>query len=123
MKLRINSNSIRLRLSKTEVATFGATGIINAETDFGTNSLYYVLKKENSVDAICANMTNNTITVFLPTRIADNWVNTDTISLEHKIDLTKGKQLFILVEKDFKCIDNGSGEDQSDNYENPNKNC
>ena len=30
--------------------------------------------------------------------------------------------LYLLIEKDFACLDHSS-EDQSDNYENPNKTC
>ncbi len=123
MKLRINGNSIRLRLSKTEVAAFGATGMITTAIEFATNSLQYVLKKETNADAIYADMANNTITVFIPTSMATDWVNTDIIGLEYTMNLLNGNKLHILVEKDFKCIDSASGEDQTDNYENPNKNC
>ena len=34
----------------------------------------------------------------------------------------KGKDLFLLIEKDFVCLDH-TFEDQSDNYPNPNKLC
>ena len=41
---------------------------------------------------------------------------------QHKQALSNGKELFLLVEKDFVCLDN-TFEDQSDNYPNPNAHC
>jgi hypothetical protein len=37
--------------------------------------------------------------------------------------LTGQENLFLLVEKDFKCIDAEVIEDQSDNYEHPTNSC
>ena len=34
------------------------------------------------------------------------------------MDLGDGNELYLLLEKDFQCLDN-SIEDQTDNYENP----
>ena len=36
--------------------------------------------------------------------------------------VSDAESLYILVEKDFKCLDEAT-EDQQDNYENPNKTC
>ena len=41
---------------------------------------------------------------------------------ENNMDFGDGKQLFLLIEKDFVCLDE-TIEDQSDNYENPSKTC
>ena len=40
------------------------------------------------------------------------------VGLENEMEIAPGKILYLLLEKDFKCLDNTT-EDQSDNYPNP----
>ena len=46
------------------------------------------------------------------------WANSDRVGLQHTNLMENGKELFLLVEKDFVCLDE-TIEDQSDNYPNP----
>jgi hypothetical protein len=122
MKLRIKGNSIRIRVSKTEVANFEKNGELNESTFFGTNHFHYCLKKTNSSETLFADYLNNCITVHIPESIATEWTSTDMIGFNHKMPIGKDEHLFLLVEKDFVCLDN-TFEDQSDNYPNPNAVC
>lgn len=122
MKLRIKGNSIRLRLTKTEVAQFAETGYLQESTEFGNTSLTYALAKVNEVNELSAVMENTTITVQVPASIATQWTSTEEIGFQNNHTLPNGKALFLLVEKDFVCLDN-TFEDQSDNYPNPNAVC
>jgi hypothetical protein len=56
---------------------------------------------------------NNKITMFMPQLMANNWGLSDKVGFEYQ-----DNELFLLVEKDFKCLDN-IAEDQHDNYPNP----
>jgi hypothetical protein len=58
------------------------------------------------------------MTIYVPADIPAAWATNDTVGYDNNMQLTEGKQLTLLLEKDFKCIDNAQ-EDQSDNYENP----
>jgi len=51
------------------------------------------------------------------------WAANEVVGYEHNMDIGNGKQLYLLLEKDFKCIDAPPSEDQSDNFENPHKVC
>jgi hypothetical protein len=51
--------------------------------------------------------------MFMPNAMAEEWTSTDQVGFENN-----GGQLYLLIEKDFKCLDNVA-EDQSDNYPNP----
>lgn len=44
------------------------------------------------------------------------------VGFNNKMPLDNGEHLFLLVEKDFVCLDN-TFEDQSDNFPNPNAVC
>ena len=122
MKIRIKGNSIRLRLTQTEVANFAQHGQIQEHTEFANATLTYILQSSNDVITPTATFNSNTITLQVPAAIANNWTSTDLIGFDHKQPLSKGEHLFLLVEKDFVCLDN-TLEDQSDNYPNPNAVC
>lgn len=122
MKLRIKGNSIRLRLTQSEVATFAQTGYIEEQTVFANTKLTYALSKTSNVDELSATMEGTTITVQVPAAIAQNWTDTTEVGFQNQYTNATGNSLFLLVEKDFVCLDN-TFEDQSDNYPNPNAVC
>ena len=117
MKLRINGNSVRIRLSKSEVEQFGKEGYIEQRTGFGNAQLTYALKSTTHCD-MTADFTDNRITMYLPDTKAKEWVDTQKVGFDANMDLGDGNELYLLLEKDFKCLDN-SIEDQGDNYDNP----
>ncbi len=122
MKIRIKGNSIRLRLTKTEVDNFAANGFVEEKTEFGDTYFSYRMENSPHHQELAAVYQGNLITVFIPTAIAQNWTSTELVGFENKMDIGNDKQLFLLVEKDFVCLDN-TFEDQSDNFPNPNAVC
>lgn len=118
MKIRIKGNSIRYRLTKTEVETFCKTGMFKENTDFGHSVFSYVLKAKKGIDSLEASYEENTITLYLNDKKQSGWDISDKVGFSGTMDLPNGKQLSLLVEKDFACLDN-TAEDQSDNYPNP----
>ncbi len=118
MKLRIQENSIRLRLSQSEVDNFSSKGIISGRTEFpGGSMLLYQL---HSGPLLLTSLSNNTISITLPQVEVEHWVSTDQVGINHDLNLENGDKLSILVEKDFKCLTQ-RGEDESDMFPNPNE--
>ncbi len=122
MKIRIKGNSIRLRLTQTEVANFANNGYLEEHTEFGNATFTYALANDAEVLNLSAKMEGAKITMQVPPALAKNWTSTNEVGFQHKLSLNNGKELFLLVEKDFVCLDN-TFEDQSDNYPNPNAHC
>lgn len=122
MKIRIKGNSIRIRLTQTEVKNFADSGYIEEATEFMDNKLFYALASSQQVTELSAQMIGNKITLLVPENIAQNWTTTDLVGFENKFDIGYDKKLFLLVEKDFVCLDN-TFEDQSDMFPNPNAVC
>lgn len=122
MKIRIKGNSIRLRLSKSEVTKLDSAGYLEEKTSFATNTFIYALKADANVTELSAAFDGSKMTVIIPLDMIKDWPANDTIGFKNTLQLTATDSLFILVEKDFICLDETS-EDQSDNYENPNKTC
>ena len=123
MKIRIKGNSIRYRLTQTEIVNFGKNGYLEERTEFlnGT-AFHYRLEKKTGITNLEASFSGNNICVFVPESIADKWITTDIVGFDNRIKIGEGKELFLLIEKDFVCLDH-TFEDQSDNYPNPNKTC
>lgn len=117
MKLRIKGNTIRIRLTKSEVSYFHQFKHIEEKTDFGGSQLTYGIKRYNGKELI-SSFENHSLFFFIPDKIADEWTTTDKVGYSADMDLSDGKKLYLLLEKDFKCLDETT-EDQSDNYDNP----
>ncbi|MER3374925.1 MAG: hypothetical protein RIM83_09855 [Allomuricauda sp.] len=118
MKIRIKGNSIRYRLTKTEVETFCETGLYKETTNFGNSVFAYALKAKKGIDTLEASFEENTITLYLTDEERSGWATSNRVGFSGTMDLPNGEQLSLLLEKDFACLDNTT-EDQSDNYPNP----
>lgn len=122
MKLRINGNSVRLRLSKPEVEKLCVDGYLEEHTSFGCNTFVYALQSKDGGKELFAEFAGGKITVFIPEILIRDWAVNDVTGFDSIMDISDTESLYILVEKDFKCLDETT-EDQSDNYENPGKTC
>ena len=122
MKLRIKGNSLRIRLTKTEVSNLAESGYLEEQTRFPNNTFVYCLKADIEIAALQAIFESNKITILVPINFTKDWPVNNVIGLDTKMSLPGKESLYLLIEKDFVCLDE-TNEDQSDNYENPNKNC
>lgn len=122
MKIRIQENSLRIRLLRSEVDTLAAVGYLEAETVFADNSLIYALQADDEEQELTADFIDNKITMFVPRTWLKDWATNSNIGFSANMPLSDTGSLFLLLEKDFVCTDNTTGA-QSDNYINPNKTC
>lgn len=118
MKIRIRGNSVRFRLTKTEVDKFSSEGYVEEHTAFNENIFSYALSASTEDEALNATFTGNKITFNVPAAFAKDWAGNDIVGTKNIQILEDGTELFLLLEKDFVCLDE-TFEDQSDNYPNP----
>ncbi len=121
MKLRIKGNSLRMRLTKTEVSKLAQTGYLEGQTNFPGSQFIYALQKTDFPN-LSATFEHNKIIIFIPALFVKDWPENNVTGLNTKMPLSQTESLYLLIEKDFICLDE-TIEDQSDNYNNPNKNC
>ena len=120
MKLRVLDNSIRLRLTRTEVQTVSTDGLVRGRVNFaGSNAFDYVLESSPATVKPEAHISNNVLTVRVPQMDIQNWAESDQVSIRSEQALSDGGQLKILVEKDFKCLAPRECEDESDMFPHP----
>lgn len=116
MKLRIKGNSIRLRLTKSEVESFGRDGIIGETVDFGgqNDSPFGYLLEQNRGRDLCASFSDGKIKISVPRETAERWVGGEEVGIGGGAGI-----LQILIEKDFVCLNPRADEDESDNFPHP----
>ena len=114
MKLRISGNSLRLRLTRSEVEEFAETGSYENSIDLAGGSLAYRLARTDG-DSLTASLSGNAITVSVPAGEADRWTGSEDIGIE----APDHGGLKIVIEKDFACLNRREGEDTDDHYPHP----
>jgi len=120
VKLRVRDNSIRLRLTRSEVELVRTDGLVRGRVPFdGRNSFDYVLESSPATVKPEAHISNNVLTVRIPEAEILSWANSDDVSISASQILDGGDQLSILVEKDFACLSPREGEDEADMYPHP----
>ena len=107
MKLRLEDNTLRLRLSAEEVTAFGHAGRLHTVVPLGPSSadvLTYILERTMATGSeLRLAYTPGHITVLVPAALADEWMATETISLRGSYPVAGNQVLHILVEKDLGC--------------------
>jgi hypothetical protein len=112
MKLRIKSNSLRYRLTRSDVDTLSKEGYLEEQISFPGHALLYAIQLTEG-KILTASYIDNKITLSMSHKMIQEFVDTDRIGFENR-----SEELYLLVEKDFTCLDE-IDEDQSDNYPNP----
>lgn len=116
MKIRIKGNTLRLRLTQSEVEKLANEGSIKESTEFLHKTLSYSIISAD-LEKLEANFDGEQISIFIPKDKAIALFETKKVGFEDH-----SGPVAILIEKDFACIDNTT-EDQSDNYPNPKIHC
>jgi len=122
MKIRISANSIRIRLSKSEVEKLSTKGFLEDKTSFGTTYFSYAVERKSGIKTLSANYDQHKITLLVPETLVAGWPENAVVGFDARQAVSETETLYLLLEKDFKCLDN-TVEDQSDNFENPKKIC
>jgi hypothetical protein len=117
MKMRIQGNAIRFRLSRKEVAVLAVAGQILESVEFapaGDQRLVYAIEVDAKLSAVAADYQGGRITVRLPQGQAREWLETERVGLDGEQTLGSGRMLRILVEKDFQCLHTANGRIESE---------
>lgn len=120
MKLRIKDNSIRLRLTRTEVETAKSEGIVSGRTRFSDGAEFeYLLEASPASVAPAAIFDGGRLIVRLPAETVEHWADSEQVTIRSEQPLEDAATLGIIVEKDFACLSPREDEDESDLYEHP----
>lgn len=122
MKLRMRGDSVRFRLTQGEISGLVAKKKISESVHFSSSNadlLTYSLEACADIALISARFGSQEILVRLPASLVESWVATDQVGIEYLQPTGEGRGLRILIEKDFRCLQPRSDEDESDNFPHP----
>lgn len=120
MKLRIKGDSLRLRITPSEMARLVDRGRVEETVHFGAGrgeSLTYALEHAGGAASLGVRYEPARVTVLLPSAEARTWADGDAVGMYGTIDLGAAR-LEIAVEKDWACLDKGEAENP-DTFPNP----
>lgn len=118
MKLRIRGDSIRLRLTKSDVATLAEKGTVAESMRMGPDaSFVYRLSADKSLSDPHVLLHGNVLEVRLPVAQVNSWANSNEVGIETWQKNGTGDGLLVLVEKDFPCLTARPHEDDSDAFD------
>ena len=122
MKLRLRGNSLRFRLTQGEVLKLLTEGAVQESVRFSAaqgDLLTYSLYSVGGSGSITARLNNGDIRVEVPKNLVEIWANTDQVGIDSTQSIADEKALRIVIEKDFRCLQPQSEDDERDNFPNP----
>ena len=115
MKLRIQGNSLRFRLTQKEVACLHDSGRVEAAIRFPPGrDLRYAIATSSHIAEVSVDYECDSISVRLPRAVATAWAESSQVSIVGSRHLS----VQVLVEKDFQCLHKPAERDP-DAYANP----
>jgi hypothetical protein len=121
MKLRIQSNSMRLRVSRSELARLLAGERIEETVRFARASdarLTYALSSARQDVAARVEYHRGSVTVLLSEEQLKFWGREDQVGIYVALPMDSGYSLAVTIEKDFACLDRPA-EENTDTFANP----
>jgi hypothetical protein len=115
MKLRLQGNSVRLRLTRSEVERLRERGQVEESVDFGAGEvLAYRLQSSQDLGPVGAAFHHGIVTVSVPTQTAQAWAGSDEVGI-----YAQSGVLSISIEKDFRCLTRPLDLQELDAYPHP----
>lgn len=122
MKLRIKGNSLRLRISRSEVTRLLKRDRLEETIHFAPQAnakFTYALEQTASMSALTIQYTPDYVTVLIPADRANSWCLSDQVGIAESLSIGSFGFLDVLIEKDFACLDRND-EENEDTFPNPN---
>lgn len=105
MKIRMTTNSIRLRLRKSDLAKLQDKKILLDKVMFPNQVIFAFALSITESNSINANFEQGQLLVSIPKPIATQWIESEEVGIETDVKLNDTDLLHILIEKDFPCLD------------------
>ena len=119
MKLRTLNNTIRFRLSMSDLHGLNENGSIVEDLNFGLGkSFSYGIQKIDQESIVALDRMHDGLVLNVQSQAIEKLFQTDEIGIYDEIEEKEMPSLKISIEKDFKCLTPRS-EDESDLYPNP----
>jgi hypothetical protein len=111
MKLRVRGNSIRLRLTRSEVAAFREGRVVEETVALAPSRFSYAIVRA-AVPRVRARFDGARLAIEVPEEITNDFCDTDRVGFDAQDDAVT-----VLVEKDWQCL--APRDEDDDAYPHP----
>lgn len=109
MKLRIHGNSLRLRVSESDLSRLRWEGRLESWMGLGPNRRFtYSIEGSSEVDRIKALFENDSLTLLMPREWLDSWTETEN-RFESMQPIDGDQDLHIIIESDLPSKEGSRG--------------
>jgi hypothetical protein len=99
MKLRIKGNSLRIRLTRSEVNKLADTGYLQEQTIFPNNTFIYALQSDENTGALFATLDDYKITMHIPASFIKSWPQNDIVGIDATMPFLKTTHYIFWLKK------------------------
>jgi hypothetical protein len=117
MKLRIKGDSIRLRLTQTEVRQLAETRAVESTMHIAPGATLTYGLRAVDLRQLAVEWDDRELVVLVPRDWIEDWSDGHRVGFEGTQEAGPGRTLSILVEKDFACLHKRP--DELDAFPNP----
>ena len=115
MKLRIRGNSLRLRLTRSEVARLSDDGSLEEASEFGSGEvLRYGIETANRLDTVRTSFQAGSVRVSVSATRIRQWAGSDEVGI-----YGNSGTMEVAIEKDFRCLTRPDEQLDPDVYPHP----
>jgi len=101
MKLRLDKNSITVRIEPEERAELLNTGTLTERISIAqNNSFQFIVSITDEIDAVAADFSSNQLNVLLPKNQAESWLTSGQVGIRANI-VSSLKNTILVVEEDL----------------------
>ncbi len=102
MKLRLDKNSITIRIEPDERAELFNTGSLTEQILIGQNNFFqFTVRMSDQIDIVTASFTSNQLNVLLPENEAERWLTSAQVGIRANIISSRKSMILLVVEEDL----------------------
>ncbi|MCB0713735.1 MAG: hypothetical protein KDD67_15520 [Ignavibacteriae bacterium] len=122
MKLRIRSNTLRIRLAQDEVQRLAENGSLRDELRFGLGEgmlFSYGIELTASQSSFGIHYELGNITLLMPASLGSGWYDSAEVGFSAEVEVGGGETISLLIEKDFVCLKPRDPEEDKGGFPHP----
>lgn len=102
MKLRLENNIVKIRLSPEEIDRLDSEKIISEKIQISDgNKFSYSIQIVENIKSCTVSFENNSLKVCVPSLTASKWIESNQIGIIASIDSNLGESIILTVEEDL----------------------
>ena len=102
MKLRLEKETVRMRLSPDEIRKLKSEkAIVEKISVSKENGFSYSIQIVDHDETCCMDFKDNSLEISIPNALANKWMNSNQVAIKETIDTDNGDTIVLVIEVDL----------------------